>query len=192
MSISRNVSTKMITGKDTRFSYCSVWEPRSVNGGDPQYSIALLIPKSDETTVAAIRAAQELAYKEGEAILKGRGGTVPPMSAIRVPLRDGDLERPEDPSYAGCWFLNARSSRAPGIVDAAARPILDRSEFYSGCYGRASITFFAYNQNGNRGIGCGLNNLQKLRDGEPLGGRISAEQEFAGFAEEAPDDDFLK
>ncbi len=188
--MSNPVSTKVITGRNTRFSYCSVWEPRSVNGGEPQYSIALLIPKSDKETVAAIRAAQELAYREGESLLKGKGA-LPPLSAIRVPLRDGDLERPDDPAYAGCYFLNARSSRAPGIVDAAAKPILDRGEFYSGCYGRASISFYAYNQNGNRGIGCGLNNLQKLRDGESLGGHMSAEQEFGGLDNDE-EDDFLK
>ena len=106
---------------------------------------------------------------------------VPPLAALKTPLRDGDLERPEDPAYAGCWFLNANSTIPVGIVDAACSPILDRGEFYSGCYGRASISFFAFNSNGNRGIACGLNNLQKLRDGEPLGGRVSAEADFAGL-----------
>ena len=95
-------------------------------------------------------------------------------------------------AYAGCWFLNANSDKAPGIVDVNAQPILDRSEVYSGCYGRVSISFYAFNTNGNRGIACGLNNVQKLRDGEPLGGRISAEQEFAGLGDiDDVEDDFL-
>ena len=172
---------KVITGPETRWSYANVWEPKSINGGTPKYSVSLIIPKSDTKTLAKIHAAIEAAYKEGEAKLKGNGKSVPALSAIKTPLRDGDTERPDDPTYAGCWFLNANSDRAPGIVDVACSPILDRSEVYSGCYGRASISFFAFNSNGNRGIACGLNNLQKLRDGEPLGGRASAEADFSGL-----------
>ncbi len=181
-------STRVVTGPRTRFSFCHIWEPKSINGGEPKYSISAIIPKDDTETVAKIRAAIEAAYHEGESKLKGKG-TLPPLSALKTPLRDGDLDRPEDPAYAGCWFLNANSDRAPGIVDAHAQPILDRNEVYSGCYGRVSITFFAFNTNGNRGIACGLNNIQKLREGEPLGGNISAEQEFAGM--DGGDEDFL-
>ncbi|MCR4877031.1 MAG: DUF2815 family protein [Clostridiales bacterium] len=180
--------TKVITGKNTRFSYCSVWEPKSINGGEPRYSVSLLIPKSDTETVERIRSAIQEAYRSGESTLKGKNGSVPPMSAIHMPLRDGDTDRPDDPAYAGCWFINAKSSTAPGIVDAARRPILDRSEVYSGCYGRASINFFAFNSNGNRGIACGLNNLQKLRDGDSLGGRASAEADFAGLDDDDAED----
>ena len=176
----KNSSTKVITGNNTRFSYCSVWEPKSINGGDPRYSVSLLIPKSDKDTVGKINAAIEAAYIEGESKLKGRG-SLPPLSALKTPLRDGDTDRPDDPAYAGCWFMNANSDKPVGIVDAACKDILDRSEFYSGCYGRASVTLFAFNTNGNRGIACRLNNLQKLRDGEPLGGRVSAEADFAGL-----------
>ena len=182
-------STRVVTGPRTRFSYCNVWEPRSVNGGDPKYSMSLIIPKDDAETVGRINRAIEAAYREGEAKLKGKGA-LPPLTAIRTPLRDGDLDRPEDPAYAGCWFLNANSDRAPGIVDAKAQPILDRGEVYSGCYGRVSIGFYAYNTNGNRGIACGLNNIQKIRDGEPLGGYLSAEAEFAGLGD-GEDEDFL-
>ena len=113
--------------------------------------------------------------------------SVPALSVIKTPLRDGDTERPDDPAYAGCYFINANSSAAPGIVDADRQPILDRSEVYSGVYGRASISLYAFNSNGNRGIACGLNNLQKIKDGEPLGGKSRAEDDFA--TEE--DDDFL-
>lgn len=182
-------STRVVTGPRTRFSYCNVWEPRSVNGGDPKYSMSLIIPKDDAETVGRINRAIEAAYREGEAKLKGKGA-LPPLTAIRTPLRDGDLDRPEDPAYAGCWFLNANSDRAPGIVDAKAQPILDRGEVYSGCYGRVSIGFYAYNTNGNRGIACGLNNIQKIRDGEPLGGYLSAEAEFAALGD-GEDEDFL-
>ena len=181
---------KVITGKDTRWSYCNVWEAKAINGGTPKFSVSLLIPKSDTVTVKKIKAAIEAAYREGEAKLKGNGKTVPPLTAIKTPLRDGDAERPDDPAYAGHYFLNANSATAPGIVDADCQPILTRSEVYSGVYGRASISFYAFNSSGNRGIACGLNNLQKIRDGEPLGGRASAESDFSDFDDE-DDDDFL-
>ena len=181
---------KVITGKDTRWSYCNVWEAKAINGGTPKFSVSLLIPKSDIVTVKKIKDAIEAAYREGEAKLKGNGKTVPPLTAIKTPLRDGDAERPDDPAYAGHYFLNANSATAPGIVDADCQPILTRSEVYSGVYGRASISFFAFNSSGNRGVACGLNNLQKIRDGEPLGGRASAESDFSDFDDE-DDDDFL-
>ncbi len=179
---------KVITGKETRLSYEHVWEPASINGGNLKYSVCTLIPKSDTATVEQIRKAIEAAYREGESRLKGNGKSVPPMGAIKMPLRDGDLERPDDPAYAGMWFINANTDHAPGIVDLDRCPILDRNEVYSGCYCRVSLTFYAFNSNGNRGIACGLNNLQKVRDGERLGGRMSAEEEFAGLDDE---DDFL-
>ena len=178
---------KVITGPNTRWSYDNVWEPKSINGGAPKYSVSLIIPKSDTKTVSKIQAAIEAAYREGEAKLKGNGKSVPGLSAIKTPLRDGDTERPDDPAYAGAYFVNANGTSAPGIVDADHNPILTHSEVYSGVYGRASITFYAFNSSGNRGIACGLNNLQKIRDGEPLGGKASAESDFATDE----DDDFL-
>ncbi len=140
-----------------------------------------------EKTVEKIKTAIEAAYKEGESKLKGNGRSVPALSAIKNPLRDGDTERPDDEAYANSYFINANSATAPGIVDANCSPILERSEVYSGVYGRASISFYAFNSNGNKGIACGLNNLQKIRDGEPLGGRTRAEDDFATD----DDDDFL-
>lgn len=165
---------KVITGPDTRWSYANVWEPKSINGGAPKYSVSLIIPKSDTKTVARVKAAIEAAYHEGESKLKGNGKSVPALSVIKTPLRDGDLERPDDAAYANAYFINANATSAPGIVDADLNPIMTRSEVYSGVYGRASITFYAFNSSGNKGIACGLNNLQKVRDGQPLGGKASA------------------
>ena len=179
---------KVITGKDTRWSYANVWEPKSINGGTPKFSVSLIIPKSDTKTVEAIKKAIEAAYKEGEAKLKGNSKSVPKLESIKTPLRDGDIERPDDEAYKDSYFINANSTTPPGIVDAGVQPILTRSEVYSGVYGRASINFYAFNSNGNRGIACGLNNRQKIRDGEPLGSRATAESDFADFAK---DDDFL-
>ena len=179
--------TKVITGPQTRWSYANVWNPKSINGGKPKYSVRLIIPKSDVRTVEKIKAAIKAAYEEGESKLKVNGKSVPPLSAIKTPLRDGDIERPDDETYRNAYFVNANSDTAPGIVDADRQPIIDTSEVYSGVYGRASINFYAFNSNGNRGIACGLNNLQKTRDGEPLGGKARAEDDFAS----ADDDDFL-
>lgn len=178
---------KVITGPDTRWSYANVWEAKSINGGAPKFSVSLIVPKSDTKTVAKIKAAIEAAYHDGESKLKGNGKSVPPLTSIKTPLRDGDLERPDDPAYANAYFINANSATAPGIVDADRNIILTRSEVYSGVYGRASINFYAFNSNGNRGIACGLNNLQKFRDGEPLGGKSSAEDDFSTEL----DEDFL-
>ena len=175
---------KVVTGVNTRWSYVNAWEAKSINGGTPKFSVSLIIPKSDTKTVAKIKAAIEAAYKEGEAKLKGNSRTVPALSAIKTPLRDGDAERPDDPAYANSYFMNANSNTAPGIVDGDCQPILDRSEVYSGVYGRASVNFYAFNSNGNRGIACSLNNLQKIRDGEHLGGKSSAEDDFATDDEE--------
>ena len=178
--------TKVITGVNTRWSYANVWDPKSINGGAPKYSVSLIIPKSDTVTVNKIKAAIQAAYEEGEAKLKGNGRSVPPLAALKTPLRDGDTERPNDPAYANAYFINANSASAPGIVDADRQPILERSEVYSGVYGRASINLYAFNSNGNKGIACGLNNLQKIRDGQPLGSRSRAEDDFAD-----EEDDFL-
>lgn len=176
--------TKVITGVNTRWSYANVWDPKSINGGAPKFSVSLIIPKDDTATVNKIKAAIQSAYEEGQSKLKGSGKTVPALSILKTPLRDGDLERPDDEAYAGCYFVNANSASAPGIVDAGRQPIIDRSEVYSGVYGRASINFYAFNSNGNKGIACGLNNLQKMKDGEPLGGKSRAEDDFATDAED--------
>ena len=182
-----NNPTKVITGVNTRWSYVNAWEPKSINGGAPKYSVSLIIPKSDTKTLEKIRAAIQAAYEEGQSKLKGNGRSVPALSALKTPLRDGDAERPDDEAYANSYFVNANSGTAPGIVDADRNPILERSEVYSGVYGRASINIYAFNSNGNKGIACGLNNLQKIRDGEPLGGKSRAEDDFA----EADEEDFL-
>lgn len=182
-----NNPTKVITGVNTRWSYVNAWEPKSINGGAPKYSVSLIIPKSDTKTLEKIRAAIQAAYEEGQSKLKGNGRSVPALSALKTPLRDGDAERSDDEAYANSYFVNANSGTAPGIVDADRNPILERSEVYSGVYGRASINFYAFNSNGNKGIACGLNNLQKIRDGEPLGGKSRAEDDFA----EADEEDFL-
>ena len=163
MAISK---TKVITGVNTRLSYFHGWEPTSINNGPERYSVSVLIPKSDTETVKAINEAID--------------------AAIKLPLRDGDTER-DDEAYKGHYFINANSTTPPQIVDKYVKPILDRNEVYSGCYARVSLNFYAFNSNGNKGVACGLGNIQKIRDGESLGGRSSATDDFSTVA----DDDFL-
>ena len=179
--------TKVITGPNTTFSYLNCWDPKAIQGGTPKFSVSLIIPKSDVKTIEQIKTAIQAAYEEGQSKLKGNGKSVPALSTLKTPLRDGDLERPDDEAYKNSYFINANSGTAPGIVDADRQPILDRSEMYSGVKGRASINLYAYNVNGNRGIACGLNNLQKISDGTPLGGKSRAEDDFAT----EDDEDFL-
>jgi len=182
MSTNQKNTTKVVTGR-VRLSYANVWEPVSINGGTPKYSVSLIIPKNDIKTIEAINAAVDAAIKEGAAKF---GGKVPNKAALKLPLRDGDVER-DDEAYKGCYFVNANSTTPPQIVDRTVQTILDRNEVYSGCYARVSINFYAFNSNGNRGIACGLGNIQKVDDGVPLGGRSSAADDFATDL----DDDFL-
>ena len=175
-------NTKVVTGI-VRLSYEHVWEPASINGSNPKYSVSLIIPKDDVKTIAAINQAVENAIKDGAAKF---GGKIPPKGALKLPLRDGDTER-DDEAYRNAYFVNANGTTAPQIVDRAVQPILDRNEVYSGCYARVSINFYAFNSNGNKGVACGLGNIQKVRDGEPLGGKTSAADDFSTDL----DDDFL-
>lgn len=173
-------ATKVVTGK-VRFSYLNVFQPRAAQPGqEPKYSVCLLIRKDDEATLKKIKAGIQAAAEAGKAQW---GGKVP--AGLKLPLRDGDAER-DSAEYKGHWFINCNSKQKPGVVDASLNPILDASEIVSGDYGRASINFFPYANSGNRGVGAGLQNLQKLADGEPLSGRSRAEDDFS-----AADEDFL-
>ena len=176
-------NTKVVTGMNTRLSYAHLFEPVSINGGAEKYSVSVLIPKDDKATIEKIEKAVDAAIEEGIAKF---GGKKPNKGAIKLPLRDGDIER-DDEAYKGHYFVNANSLTAPKVVDTQLNPILDKSKVYSGCYGRVSLSFYAFNSNGNKGVACGLNNVQKVRDGEPLGGRTTAADDFGTL----DDDDFL-
>jgi hypothetical protein len=184
-------TTKVVTGR-VRLSYCHLFEPASVNDGeDKKYSVAILIPKDDKETLDKIRAGIEAAKQAG----KSKWDGVIPKKGLKEPLRDGDEEKEGDEAYEGHFFLNATSKSKPCIVsttkgtDGKFKEITDPEEVYSGCYGRASINFYAFNQKGNKGIAVGLNNIQKLADGEPLGGgRTKPEDDFDDFT---GDDDLL-
>lgn len=179
-------STKVVTGK-VRFCYVNVFEPTAMNEGDtPKYNICVLIPKSDTATIDKIKKAIEAAKEVGKVKLADKNGRIP--ANLKLPLRDGDEERPDDPAFEDHYFINANSMRQPSIVDRSLNPIMSRDEFYSGCYGRASISFYAFNVS-SKGIAAGLNNLQKLEDGEMLAGGSTAEEDFGG--ENKWDDDMM-
>lgn len=170
-------STKVVTGK-VRFCYANVFEPTAMNEGDtPKYNICVLIPKTDTKTLEKINKAIEAAKQAGKAKLADKNGKIP--SNLKLPLRDGDDERGDDPVFEGMYFINVNSQRKPSIVDKDLNPIMEKEEFYSGCYGRASINFYAFNVS-SKGIAAGLNNLQKLEDGEMLAGGSTAEEDFGG------------
>lgn len=169
--------SNLVTGK-VRFSYANVFEPRQTPNGEQKYSVTLLIPKSDNGTYQRIMA--EINKSLQENLATKFNGVMP--ANPKLPIHDGDGVRQSGEEYGpeckGHWVITANSNNAPEIVDASGNPIISKNEFYSGCYGRASLRFYAYNQNGNRGIGCGLGNVQKLEDGQPLDGRTTAAEDF--------------
>lgn len=179
-----NNSTKVIV-KNVRFSYVHVAEPVSDDAGREKYSVCVLIPK-DSPDIPAIKAAIQAAAEAGKAKLANAKGVLP--SNYKQPLRDGDTERDLDtnPECEGMLFINASTTRRPGIVGKHCEA-LDPSEIYSGCYGHVSLNFFAYNTATNKGVGAGLNNIMKTEDGEPLAGGSSAASDFGELAEKAAD-----
>lgn len=184
--MSKTIDTKVITGK-VRLSYAHLFKPQAISeGADPKYSVCLLIPKSDKKTLKKINDAIEAAKQAGASKW---GGKIP--ANLKLPLRDGDEERSDREEYVGHYFVNATSKQKPGVVDRQLNEILDSTEVYSGCYARASINFYAFNQAGNRGIACGLNNIQKVEDGDYLGGRSRAEDDFDALDDEDDMDDIL-
>ena len=150
-----------------------MFAPAETPNGTLKYSVSILIPKSDKETVERFKKAFE-DTKVANAVVWG--GSVPKV--LKGGLRDGDAEK-DDPAYANSFFVNANSANKPGVVDADMNAIIDPSEFYSGCYGRASVTLYPYNASGSKGIAVGLNNVQKTEDGDKLGGGTSAAVDFA-------------
>lgn len=179
-------STQVITNP-VRLSYLNVFKPRAAADGQPEkYSACILIPKTDKATYKAVQAACEAARAGSAAIF---GGKVP--ASLKTPVHDGDGQMPNGGDYGpeckGMWVLNASSKQQPGLVDRNCQPIMDSTELYSGVWANVDLNFYAYNQNGNRGIACGLNNIQKVRDDEALGGRARPQDVFKPLEDD--DDD---
>ena len=182
MANQKNFSaTKMVI--PCRISFANIWEPKAINGGDEKYSVSCLIPKSDKKTIARIQKAVEAAKEDGKS--RKWGGKLPPN--LKLPLRDGDIDRPDDENYEDCFFLNASSKDAPQVVDRKVNPVLDPMMVYSGCYCNVSVNFYAFNANGNRGVAAGLGNIQFVCDGERLSGKASADADFDALEDDDED-----
>ena len=166
-----------------RISFANIWEPKAINGGDEKYSVSCLIPKSDKKTLARIQKAVEAAKEDGKT--RKWSGKIPPN--LKLPLRDGDIDRPDDENYEDCYFLNASSKDAPQVVDRKVNPVLDPMMVYSGCYCNVSVNFYAFNANGNRGVAAGLGNIQFVKDGERLSGKASADADFDALEDDDED-----
>lgn len=179
--MNNNNPTLVTTGK-VRLSYVHLFSPYAHNPGqDPKYSTTILVPKSDIASKQRIDMAINKAIEAG--VKDKWGGVRPPI--LGIPVYDGDGVRPSDglpfgQECKGHWVFTASSKQPISVVDTGLNPIMDQTAVYSGIYARVSVTFFPYNSNGKKGIGCGLGPVQKLEDGEPLGGSISAEQAFGG------------
>lgn len=189
MPVATQNDTKVVTGK-VRLSYVHIFEPFSNQPNqEPKYSCVILIPKSDKKTLAALKAAQNAAAEAGKA--SKFNGKIP--ANLATTLHDGDEEGDLDknPEYEGHYYMSVSSKTRPGIVDRNVQPILDSSEVYSGCYARVSINCFAYNTQGNRGVSFGLNHVQKLEDGDYLGGRSKAEDDFDSLDDEDEGDSLI-
>lgn len=185
MPVAKVNGTKVITGL-VRFSYVNIFNARSFDANqDEKYSMCIIIDKKDKDTIKAIQTAIENAKADGKNTKWN--GKIP--NNLKLPLRDGEEREDEAEEYQDMMFLNASSKTKPGIIDRNKNEILDSTEVYSGCYGRVSLNFYAFNSNGNKGIAVGLNNVQMLKDGEPLGAaRQSAEADFDDLDDE---DDLL-
>lgn len=187
MANAENQSTKVVTGK-VRLSYCHVFEPHAVNEGDePKYSTVILIPKTDKQTVRKLKAAQQAALSNG--VASTFNGKLPKdwHDTIKDGDVDADLER--NPEYEGHYYLSVSAKTKPGVVDQNLNPVLDTTEVYSGCYARVSLNAFPYNVKGNKGVSFGLNHVQKWADGDFLGGRSRAEDDFDALDDFDDDDE---
>lgn len=191
MNENTSLTTKVTVG-EVRLSYCHLFKPEAIaDGGEPKYSVSVIIPKSNTKLIAQIKQAVSAALQMG--VASKFGGKMP--TNWKNPLRDGDLEKSDDDSYAGCFFISASSKTKPGVVKRMKVngqnnlvEVTNEEDIYSGCYGFVSINFFPFSNAGNKGVGAGLNNVLKTRDGEYLGGRSSAQTDFAGVNLDSFDD----
>lgn len=183
MNYNKKITDTNIRIGPVRFSYANVFSPRVGEDGKPgKYGVCVLIPKTDTETVALVTSAYEAARELGKTT--AWNGKIP--AKVTSPLRDGDIEREDDAAFAGCWFFNANAKNRPGVrvlSDGIISEALDSEDFYSGCYGAVSINLYPYNSSGNVGVGVGLNNIIKTKDGERLSGGRTAEADFADLAD---------
>lgn len=171
------MSKRLITG-EFRVSFPAVFKPQAFEGQEPKYEVTMLFPK--DTDLSALEAAAEAAVADKWPDEKKR------PKNLRMPFTDGDTK--DYDGYEGNVAIKAKTKTKPGLVDRAKKPITDESEFYGGCYARASVVAYAYDMAGNKGVAFALNNVQKLRDGEPFGSRSNADSDFDDLPLDDDDD----
>lgn len=171
---------QVVTG-ECRLSFVNLFEPKAMKEGDtPKYSVTAIIPKSDTKTIEAIKAAIQAAAEAGAQ--KHFGGRVPTNVANTFKDGDtetndmGDLQNIRYPEYKGCYYIRLSTKFKPKVLNENRQEIIDPTEVYSGCYGRVSLTTFAYSGDGKRGVSACLNNVMKTRDGEPLTSQLSGDE----------------
>lgn len=179
-NLNKVISDTSIRLGEVRFSYVNVFSKRpGPEGTDGKYSVCVIIPKTNKEAVELFKQAFQNAAQLGKTTKWG--GKLP--AKVQLPLHDGDEERPDDPAFENCWYFNCSSKNAPGVrvKDELGQVVeaLDDSDFYSGCYGAVTVNLFPYSASGNVGVGVGLNNVIKLKDGERLSGGRSAEADFS-------------
>lgn len=177
-----NNATKVVV--PCRISFANIWEPKSINGSEEKYSVSLLIPKEDKATLTKIHKAIEAAKEAAKS--KKWNGKIP--ANLKLPIHDGDIDRPDDENYAGCFFFNATSKDSPQIVDRKVQPIIDPMECGSGDYCNVSVNFYGFAASGNKGVAAGLQNIQLVRHGERLAGKPSASSDFVAIEGEEEED----
>lgn len=182
MANTNSTATKVVV--PCRISFANIWEPKSINGSDEKYSVSLLIPKEDKATLAKIHKAIEAAKEAAKS--KKWNGKIPPN--LKLPIHDGDIDRPDDENYAGHFFFNATSKDAPQIVDRKVQPTIDPMECGSGDYCNVSVNFYGFAASGNKGVAAGLQNIQLVRHGERLAGKPSASSDFVAIEGEEEED----
>lgn len=184
---------------ELRLSYCHLLEPRKMSeNSQAKYGVTVLIPKSDTKLIKLIESKMEEAIAENQDKLKGKKA-----KALKMPLRDGDDKADENPEYEGHLFMNIASKDKPLIIDTDRNEVINSREIYSGMRGKVSFNFYAFDTDGNKGIACGLNAVQKTNDDEPFGASYRLEDAVSDFdgeskpskskkkAEEEDDDDLL-
>lgn len=183
------MSVKLIT-PEFRASYAFVWEPKQDDKGKDKWSMSMVFNK-DTLGTAGLKKIQD-AINSALAEKWGKDPSKWPRQ-LKICLRDADQEDRTNPNsdyydevYVNSYFINCSTNRQPKIVDENVDPIMNQSDFYSGCYARASVNFTAYD-NVSKGVGCYINSIMKIRDGEPIGGASSPERDFAEFKKDTED-----
>ena len=172
--MAKKINDTRVATNEGRLSYAHVTEKASIGGGPERYSTAFLFPKSDAETKKLLEEAIDAAIEAG--IHTKFGGKKPDKKSLTLPIHDGDEK--DDPNFAGMYYFNCNSQQKPQIIGPDKMPITDETEVYSGCYAKVSISLYAFNHAGNRGVACGLGNIMKVEDGEPLGSFTSAQDDF--------------